>query len=150
MCLVRLFAFLKNVFNFARIYLIYLNRQFCYDYFSVFWRYYFTLFWSLMILLRTLVVDFIFYNILNLSSIAIETFVVLQIQHNMLTCRFIFCFPIQDLWSFFNMRIHVAYQIEKFLVLISLNIAQSLVSLLLSEILLALLFYFSYISYSYK
>lgn len=52
---------------------------------------------------------------------------------------------------FFNMRIHVASQIEKFLVLISLNIAQSLVSLLLSEILLALLcFYFSYISYSYK
>ena len=104
-----------------------------------------------MILLRILVVDFIFYNILNLSSIAIKTFVVLQLHTICLHVDLFFVFLFRTYDFFFNMRIHVANQIENFLVLISLNIAQSLVSLLLSEILLALLcFYFSYISYSYK
>lgn len=106
-----------------------------------------------MILLRILVVDFIFYNILIFPLLLLLRFLLLcsystRCLH--VDLFLVFLFRIYDFF-FFTMRIHVASQIEKFLVLISLNIAQSLVSLLLSEILLALLcFYFSYISYSYK
>lgn len=104
-----------------------------------------------MILLRILIVDFIFYNMLIFPLLLLKLLLFCNYSTICLHVDLFFVFLFKTYDFFFKMRIHVTNQIEKFLVLISLNISQSLVSLLLSEILLALLcFYFSYISYSYK
>ena len=80
----------------------------------VFWRSYFTLFWSLMKLLRILLIDFIICNTLIFSLLLLRLFSLLFCNDTAIRLHvdLLFVFP---LIAFFIMRIHVANQIWKIL-----------------------------------